>query len=114
MSLSPFVQYPVQRIRRFKDGTDSLGNDRFTETTETVYVAGWGAPPGDEPKLAGHDRRTVRVEMYAPVGSFQHKDAVVLPGSAERLEVLGEPGNYEHNPFGWSPGLAVVNLGGIE
>lgn len=92
--------------------SDQLGNDTVTETRDTVKVAGWAVPRSDEPKLAGHDRRTVQVELYAPVGLFRPQDAVMLPERDDVLEVIGEPENYEHNPFGWAPGLEVVNLGG--
>lgn len=92
--------------------TDALGNDTVTETRDTVKVAGWAVPRTAEPKLAGHARRTVEVELFAPVGMFRPQDAVVLPERDDVLEVIGEPENYEHNPFGWAPGLEVVNLGG--
>lgn len=92
--------------------TDALGNDTVTETRDTVKVAGWAVPRTAEPKLAGHSRRTVEVELFAPVGMFRPQDAVVLPERDDVLEVIGEPENYEHNPFGWAPGLEVVNLGG--
>lgn len=91
---------------------DHLGNDTVTESLDTVKVAGWAVPRAAEPKLAGHDRRTVEVELYAPVGTFQPSDAVELPERDDILEVIGEPENYEHNPFGWAPGFEVVNLGG--
>lgn len=94
--------------------SDALGNDTVTETRDRVKVAGWAVPRSAEPKLAGHDRRTVQVELYAPVGMFRPQDAVELPERDGTLEVIGEPENYEHNPFGWAPGLEVVNLGGTE
>lgn len=93
---------------------DALGNDTVTETRDTVKVAGWAVPRTAEPKLAGHARRTVEVELFAPVGMFRPQDAVELPERDDALEVIGEPENYEHNPFGWAPGLEVVNLGGTE
>lgn len=93
---------------------DKLGNDTVTEVHDTVLVAGWAVPRADEPKLAGHDRRTVEVELYAPVGMFKLTDGVILPGRADVLEVIGEPENYQHNPFGWQPDLEVINLGGIQ
>lgn len=92
--------------------TDALGNDTVTETRDTVKVAGWAVPRTAEPKLAGHARRTVEVELFAPVGMFRPQDAVELPERDDILEVVGEPENYEHSPFGWAPGLEVVNLGG--
>lgn len=94
--------------------TDALGNDTVTETRDTVKVAGWAVPRTAEPKLAGHARRTIEVELFAPVGMFHPQDAVVLPERDDVLEVIGEPENYEHNPFGWAPGLEVVNLGGTS
>lgn len=92
--------------------TDVLGNDTVTEERDIVRVAGWAVPRTAEPKLAGHTRRTVEVELFAPIGLFRPQDAVELPERDDVLEVIGEPENYEHNPFGWAPGLEVVNLGG--
>lgn len=115
MSAFP-LPYIVKRVARTKTRkVDELGNDVVvdSEVAEDVAVAGWGAPVGDEPKLAGHDRRTVEVELFAPVGVFTPTDAVELPDRPQRLEVIGQPGNYEHNPFGWSPGLEIVNLAGV-
>ena len=94
--------------------TDELGNDTVTEARDTVRVAGWAVPRSAEPKLAGHARRTVEVELFAPVGTFRPQDAVELPERDDVLEVIGEPENYQHNPFGWAPGLEVVNLGGTQ
>lgn len=94
--------------------TDDLGNEVVSEVRDTVKVAGWAVPRSAEPKLAGHARRTVEVELFAPVGMFCPQDAVVLPERDDVLEVIGEPENYEHNPFGWAPGLEVVNLGGTQ
>lgn len=92
---------------------DVLGNDTVTEERDTVRVAGWSVPRAAEPKLAGQERRTVEVELFAPVGMFRPQDAVELPGRDDVLEVIGEPENYEHSPFSWAPGLEVVNLGGM-
>lgn len=111
------LPYEVLLIKRTRTlVTDELGNDVWDETLveQPVKVAGWAAPAGDEPKLAGHDRRTVEIELLAPRGVFNAQDAVQLPDREDQLEVIGSPANYEHNPFGWSPGIEVVNLGGIE
>ncbi len=117
MAFDVSLRYSVVRIRRERVGTvDELGNDvvEDVEAAVPVMVAGWAVPQSDEPKLAGHERRTVKIEMYAPTGAFLVGDAVRLPERKDVLEVVGEPENYEHNPFGWSPGLEVVNLAGIE
>lgn len=111
------LRYEVTRIRRVRRlERDALNNDVWVdeEAPEQVRVAGWSSPKSDEPKIAGHDRKTVVVEMYAPVGDFRHRDAVKLPDRDTTLEVVGDPENYSYGPFGWDPGLEVVNLGGIQ
>lgn len=111
------LPHTVVRVRRIRTtDLDELGNDVIVdaEVPEEVQVAGWATPSADEPKLAGHDRRTVTVELYAPVGTFRPEDAVKLPEREDTLEVIGEPENYSHGPFGWDPGLEVVNLGGVQ
>lgn len=111
------LRYEVTRIRRVRRlERDALNNDVWVdeESPEPVAVAGWSVPTSDEPKLAGHDRRTVAIELLAPVGVFRPEDAVKLPGRSDTLEVIGDPENYSHNPFGWDPGLEIVNLGGIK
>lgn len=111
------TRFEVVRVKRVRKlDRDALGNDVWVdeETRESVNVAGWAKPVSDEPKLAGHDRITVEVEMYAPAGAFQVKDAVILPGRDDLLEVIGEPEEFSNNPFSWDPGLEVVNLGGIK
>ena len=117
--VDPFIDLPFEviRVRReFTSEVDELGNDVVLEqeNSEKVKVAGWAQPQGAEPKLAGHDRQTVDVELFAPVGSFSEHDAVILPDSGRRFEVIGEPGSYEYNPFGWEPGLEVFNLAHIR
>lgn len=115
MSFLP-LNFEVVKVERVvTQERDELGNSVSSESVvETpVKVAGWAVPRADEPKLAGHDRRTVEVELFAPVGVFQLTDGVILPGRSDVLEVIGEPENYEHNPFGWSPGLEVINLAGV-
>lgn len=111
------LPHEVIRIARTRSReVDELNNVVWVEeeVEEPVRVAGWSVPTADEPKLAGHDRRTVTVELYAPVGTFRPEDAVKLPEREDTLEVIGEPENYSHGPFGWDPGLEVVNLGGVQ
>ena len=101
---TPPSDYPVESL---KPGASSR-----EDAPDYSFPASW--PRTDEPKLAGHERRTVKIEMYAPTGAFLVGDAVRLPGRNDVLEVIGEPESYGHNPFGWAPGLEVVNLGGIR
>ena len=107
--------FPVTVVRRvLSDERDILGNEVWVDEEREILVHGWSVPQSSEPKLAGHSQRVVTVEMLAPVGAFTVNDAVKLPDRDDVLEVIGEPENYEHGPFGWSPGIEVVNLGGVK
>lgn len=104
------LPYEVVRVRRSLDPEpNELGNEQWTTTRETVPVAGWAQPTSTEPKLAGHDRLVVDMELYAPIGTFQHDDDVEIPGE-DPFQVIGQPENYSKSPFGFDPGLEVVNL----
>lgn len=106
---TPFpLRHTVRKISRTVTGRDKLGNTTTKETTSDVVVAGWSQPTSDEPKQAGHERLTVDLEIYAPPEIFSEGDAVDIP-SYGQLEVIGHPENYSHSPFGWDPGLVVVN-----
>ena len=107
--------FPVIVVRRvLSDEKDMLGNEVWVDEEREILAYCWSVPQSSEPKLAGHSQRVVAVELLAPVGAFTANDAVKLPDRDDVLEVIGEPENYEHNPFGWSPGIEVVNLGGVS
>lgn len=113
MFLEPrYAAFIVRRV--LSDERDELNNEKWVDEEVPVPVFGWSVPQSSEPKLAGHSQRVVSVELLAPVGVFSEFDAVKLPDRGDVLEVLGEPENYEHSPFGWSPGIEVVNLGGVK
>lgn len=77
-------------------------------------VHGWANPRSDEPKIAGHDRVTVDVELFAPktfdVGPH---DLVDLPNFGQ-FEVVGHPEDYTNGPFDPGYGGLVVNLRRVE
>lgn len=102
------LKHTVVKVSRVNAGKDKLGNIVTKEEITLVDIAGWAAPTSDEPKVAGHERLTVDLEIYAPTGTFAEGDGVDIPEYG-RLEVIGHPENYSHNPFGWDPGLVVVN-----
>lgn len=93
-------------------GTEDTYTPPVGETGVTQKVYGWSAPRSEEPKVAGHDRVVVDVELLAPPG-FQvgAHDLVDLPDGV--YEVVGQPEDYNHGPFGFTPGL-VVNLRKVE
>lgn len=113
------LRYVVERIRRSRLETDPLGNPIYTESTSKIPVAGWHNPVpssdfADEPVLVGHKRTVISVQMYAPSGEFTAEDKVRFTTDGPVFEVIGQPNKLDHSPFGWSPGLEVVNLGVIE
>jgi len=82
------------------------------ESPVTQAVMGWAPPVSDEPKLAGHDRIVVDIELFAPsVFSASPKDRITISG--KKYSVIGYPEGTDGNPFLWSPGK-VVNLQIIE
>lgn len=75
-------------------------------------VYGWGAPQSSEPKLAGHDREIVEVELLVPPGFVvAARDRIVLDGV--EFDVIGGAEHFDHNPFGWNPG-GVINLKAVS
>lgn len=106
-------RYTVQRLPYVAGAEDSHGNpvDSWGDPVDTP-VYGWASPSSSEPKLAGHDRVVVDVEMGAPVGTVaEPRDKFVLGGRTYTVE--GEPEDYNHSPFGGQPGI-VVNLRRVE
>lgn len=75
-----------------------------------VYVYGWHTGSSHEPQIAGHDRVVVEGQVFGPESwRPSPRDRVTLPGVAGTYEVIGEPEDYNHGPFGFRPGL-VTNL----
>jgi hypothetical protein len=97
-----------------ESGKDAHGNPvpSWSEVPEEHPVCGWSVPSSDEPKLAGHDRVVVDVELFAPTEfpAGPH-DRVIL--NAEVFEVIGHAEDYTHGPW-WDPGVVVWNLQRVE
>lgn len=75
-------------------------------------VIGWEPPQSDEPKLAGHDRVVVELELYAPPDFIAGpNDRVTINGRT--YLVIGYPEGTDGNPFEWAPGK-TVNLRRVE
>lgn len=94
-------------------GEDAHGNPQVQWLAPVVKsVYGWGAPQSSEPKLAGHDREIVEVELLVPPGFVASaRDRMVLDG--QEFEVIGSPEHFDHNPFGWNPG-GVLDLKAVS
>lgn len=78
----------------------------------SIDVYGWSIPSTSEPKVAGHDRVIVDVELLAPPGfpAGPHDLIDIIDGpNAGRYEVVGEPEDLTRGPFLFAPGV-VLNL----
>lgn len=75
-------------------------------------VIGWAPPSSADPKLAGHDRVVVDIELLAPPEFVAGpKDLITLNGKT--FSVIGYPEDTDGNPYPWHPGM-VVNLQRVE
>ena len=107
-------------------GKDARGNDIVVytppKTAPGTAHAVFGAAPAtvpagrNEPKLAGHDRVIVDLELLVPPGfPAAPRDLVDIGFGATpgRYEVIGYQEDYTTGPFGWAPGK-VCNLRKVD
>lgn len=104
------LRFKVTRERPGSGKPDKLGNIKYSKVVEEVPVAGWYVPSSDETIAGRNERRTVEIVLIGRSGDFKPEDVVNIEGYPERLKVDGFPRNYDHNPFGWSPGFEIVDL----
>lgn len=104
---------PVLHERHIGDDEDELGNEvRIYAPPVEVMVFGLEPPKSSEPKLAGHERIVVDVEMYAPQSMGANpKDRVAVGG--KKYDVVGEVEDPNINPW-FQPGLVTINMHRIE
>lgn len=77
-------------------------------TGTPCQVYGWSTPLSTEPAVAGHDRVVVDVQLMVPPGfPAGPYDVIDLPDG--EYQVIGQPEDFNHGPFGWQPGT-VLNL----
>ena len=107
------MMYPLAHAvthRPYLAGTEDAHGNPTTGygPSAEVRVYGWHTGQTTEPSLAGHDRVELEGQVFAP-GSFRPGplDLIVLGG--EDFEVVGHPEDYNHGPFGFTPGV-VVNV----
>lgn len=99
-------------------GVDDFGNP---------VAESWSAPVvkkfitlksqySSEPKLAGHDRDVVEVEMlvYPGFGTVRARDRMSVDG--QKYEVIGAPEDFTKSPFEGPMSLAhfVINLKAVN
>lgn len=102
------MTFPVGQVmtvvKRVKSGTDSLGNDTWTEVR--TDVRGVFNPGGSSESVQGQDILVVQPTVAFPPGTdVDAIDAVEING--DRFEVDGSPNNMVNVFTGWNPGIIV-------
>lgn len=104
------LPHTVQHLAYAGTARNSRGNTVDVWASPVDVAAFWHTGPTHEPQIAGHERVRVDAKVYvASSVTVSSKDKFVLPGRGE-FEVEGEPEDYDHGPFGFTPGVVVVNL----
>ncbi|WP_280430033.1 hypothetical protein [Nocardia brasiliensis] len=113
------MRFPTPYVvlsQRFSEGPekDARGNPvKKWSNPFAQSVIAFGPPQSSEPKLAGHDRVVVELELFVPPEFVAaHQDKQKLPDGSV-WSVLGAIEDYTHGPWGFAPG-GVVNLKRVE
>ena len=90
------------------DAVDDWGNpiESFLPPTE-VSVYGWGPPSPDQPIRDLSTGIDHDIDLYCSKPFTQHRDKVTLPNELEPLEAQGRPEDFNHGPFGFTPGYRI-------
>lgn len=84
--------------------------------TGTAVSAFWASAStvlgGAEPRLAGHDRVVVDVDLFVPQGTVisAHDLVDLAVNGGSQFEVIGDPQDYNHGPFGVDGWPLLVSL----
>lgn len=94
----------VTIVRRVKNGTDSFGNDAWTEVRTDVL--GLFNPGSSAEQVQGQDILTVQPSVYLPAGTdVAYIDRVEYGGAS--YEVDGLPTSWVSPFSSWQPGVEV-------
>lgn len=104
-------EHAVSLHRRRVEANDWGDEIEIIGPAEQISVPGWYITGG---AASGPDGHVYRSEwdavLFAAVSiGLGPGDRVTLPGHGTFL-VDGPPGNWDHGPFGWEPGLVEVRL----
>jgi hypothetical protein len=86
---------------------DDYGNtvDAWATVPKRKHVYGW-APAGTNESTASRQTVTADLELFAPSGfTLDPRDHVRILG--QTYEVQGVVEDFDHGPFGFSPGVRV-------
>lgn len=98
--------HSVTIITRTEGEPDAYGNPTVT-TTETPWeVYGWG--PGGSSELTGWSAQvTADLAVYGPQPPTAITSTSSIRVDGVEHEVEGVPQDFDHGPFGYTPGVVV-------
>ena len=109
--IAPPLTQTVQHLHYAGQERDSRGNVVDTWADPVELPAFFHTGPTHEPQIALHDRVRVDGTVYVSTSvEIDARDKFILPGHDGEFAVEGEVEDYNHGPFGWVPGLWVINV----
>lgn len=109
---SPFIPTP-HTVEVFREG--ELEEDRFGNLRPgpgewwSIKVASWWVHRTEEQSEDSVLRTVDLLTMHTPIGQEPGPSSKVRLPDGSVWEVQGNPEDYNHGPFGFVPGLMVVN-----
>ena len=102
------------KISRFKAGsTDAFGNPVESWESPVEFACFWWTPSSSEPAMAGHDRVVADLVVVVAAGfSCGPRDRITVDGRDYGVD--GEPRDYNHGPFGFSPDRLVIECRRVD
>lgn len=95
--------------RLYSEATETMSPRGVRQTTWGAWhdreVYGWAPPTTREARSEGTVVQDVDLEIYAPTFPVDHRDQFRVLGKT--YDVEGDPGDYDHGPFGYTPGMVV-------
>lgn len=113
----PFINLPFTlEVHEPLTGVDDWGDElpvsarpsQQSDRWEATPVAGWSVDPVEETTGDAVLRTVDQLTVHFPADQAPDASAWIrLPGGG-LWQVEGNPGQWEHSPFGFSPGLVQV------
>ncbi|WP_156963562.1 hypothetical protein [Corynebacterium auriscanis] len=114
---TPFIplSHEVEVLTPGEPVVDRFGDSRpGPVVSRHLRVAGWWVDRVEE-KAGESVLRTIDyLHVHVPVGAEFGTAAKIRLPDGSVWQVAGNPENYDHGPFGFSPGLVVVHALKVE
>lgn len=106
MSMFP-KRHQVLVSKRSESGKDAHGNPvESWGPPEPHMVYGWAVPSADEVIREAQTGVKRDLDIYADEPLTGHRDKVTVSGS--EFMAQGDPRDFNHGPFGFTPGYVIV------